>query len=272
VTLADAAVRLEQAARGRFVHWDGSLWLDIVNGPVGDLASGLDGAGAGIEAAPVVESFLRLACEAVGRGYLFPTSAGRESFFGLAFRVLVPVLVPRLPPERRAAAMAALWNLSENLEAGPVWLARIFYRVAWGWRSLDDLEAKVAEVERLASAPPDEGQRLGDRERALWIGLAEEDRRFLPGRLHFVAPTVLCVHDRSRAGVRVGVWLIDEPLVLGAMACDHEPGPEAAAGARWKKIASAERRFDEPHAAIANAWRAAASLVTSQKILALLPA
>lgn len=269
--LNEAAERLEAQARMRFVRWDAALWREVMAGPVGDLAAGLDAVGAGVEAAPLVESFLRLSCEAVGRGYLFPTSAGRESFFGLAFRVLMPILVPRLPAARRAAAMAALWNLAENLEVGPVWLARIFFRVASGWRALDDLEDKVAEVERVALAPPAEGLRLTDADRGLWISLADEDRRFLPGRMHFVAPTVLCVHDRMRAGVRVGVWLIDDPLVLGGMACDVDPGEAALAGARWKKVAAGDPRFNEPLGAVANAWRAAASLVTSQKILALLP-
>ena len=263
MTLAAAVERLEATARGRFVRWDPALWRELVNGPAADLAAGLDGVGAGVAAAPLVESYLRLLCEAVGLGYLFPASAGRESFFNLAFRTLAPVLLPRLPADERARALAGIWNLAENLESAPVWLARIFYRAAWGWRSLANLEGVVAEVARLALDEPP--ARLGASPRVVWVALSDEDRRFLPGTAHFVAPTVLCVHDRSRAGITLGVWLIDEPLSLGPMGCAAAP----AAGT-WSR-AVRDARFDEPLGGVENPWRAAATLVTSQKVVTLLP-
>jgi hypothetical protein len=263
VTLAAAVERLEATARGRFVRWDPALWRELVRGPAADLAAGLDAAGAGLAAAPLVESYLRLVCEAVGLGYLFPSSAGRESFFNLAFRTLAPVLLPRLPAEERAPALAGMWNLAENLESAPVWLARIFHRAAWGWRSLASLEGVVAEVARLALDEPP--ARLGKSPRVMWVGLADEDPRFLPGAAHFVAPTVLCVHDRSRAGVSLGVWLVDDPLSLGPMGCPATPALEP-----WSRTVR-DARFDEPLGGVENAWRAAATLVTSQKVVALLP-
>ena len=269
MTLATAVERLERSARGRFVRWDAALWRELVRGPAQDLAAGLDHAGAGVEAAPLVESYLALACEAVGLGYLFPASAGRESFFNLAFRTLAPVLLPRLPAGPRGAALASLWNLAENLERAPVWLARIFFRVAQGWRSLERIEDAVAEVERLALGEP--ADRLADGADVVWINLGDEDRRFLPGRAHFVAPAVLCVHDRVRPGASLGVWLVEAPLSLGPMGCATEPAAGSAAGRRWRKLAERDPRFDEPHDAVANAWRAAATLVTSQQLVALVP-
>jgi len=266
LSLAGAVERLEAAARGRFVRWDPALWREMVQGPAQDLAAGLDGAGAGVEAAPLVESYLKLVCEAVGLGYLFPASAGRESFFNLAFRTLAPVLVPRLPAEERGRALAGMWNLAENLERAPVWLARIFYRAAWSWRSLASLEGMVAEVARLALDEPSE--RLGESARTLWVNLGDEDRRFLPGPAHFVAPTVLCVHDRSRAAISLGVWIVDEPLSLGPMGCAASPAAEVVG---WWKAIALDARFDEPHGGVANPWRAAATLVTSQMVVVRLP-
>jgi hypothetical protein len=263
LSLSAAVERLEAAARGRFVRWDPTLWRELVRGPATDLAAGLDAAGAGVAAVPLVESYLRLVCEAVGLGYLFPASAGRESFFNLAFRTLAPVLLPRLPAYERARALAGMWNLAENLESAPVWLARIFYRAAWGWRTLASLEGVVAEVARLALSEPE--SRLGAAPRVVWMNLGDEDRRFLPGGAHFVAPTVVCVHDRARAGVSLGVWLVDEPLSLGPMGCAATPAPAA-----WSRAVS-DVRFDEPLGGVENVWRAAATLVTSQQIVALLP-
>jgi hypothetical protein len=258
---------LEAAAQARFVRWDARLWREVVDGPAHELARGLDAAGPGGE--PALASYLRLACEAIGRGYLFPAAAGRESLFTLAFGRLIPRGLPPLPAPRRAAVLAALWNLAENLETAPVWLARIFYRMAAGWTALERLEETVAEVERTTLQPPDE--KLGHEPRAVWLRPATEDRRFLPGRLHFVAPTVLCMHDRVRPGVSQGAWLVDEPLLLGAMGCEAKPTGARAAGTGWKRLATSDPRFDSAQHGVMNGWRAAATLVTSQQVVALLP-
>ncbi len=267
--LVDEVAALETRAPARVVRWDARLWRDVVDGPGAELARGLDGAGDGPAAAPLLWSYLGLCCEAVGLGYLFPASSGRESFFTLAFGQLLPRLLPALPHARRAETLAAVWNLAENLETAPVWLARVFYRLASGWRTLEDLGAVVAEVERAALGEPQ--GRLDDAARVVWTRPASEDRRFLPGRMHFVAPAVLCVHDRLRPGISQGLWLASEPLLLGALGCGETPGPAPVVGTRWRKIASGDPRFDEPHTAVANAFRAAATLVTSQQVVVLLP-
>src|SRR5688572_15686026 len=207
--------RLEAAAKARFVHWDEALWREVQAGPAGELASGLSAAAArGVDAEPVLASYLTLACEAIGLGYLFPRSAGVESFFTIAWRELVPRLLPRLPTSRdQLDTLAALWNLSENLLASPIWLRRIFTRLFRSVDGLDDLDGRVAAIERRAAAAP--SAPLGKTARATWVHLGAEDRRFLPGVAHFVVPTVVCVHDRARTGgggreaSTIGVWLAE---------------------------------------------------------------
>ena len=62
---ADLVGELEEGARRRFVRWDAALWQRVVEGPARALAASLrDDAGAG----PVLESYLRLACEGIGLG------------------------------------------------------------------------------------------------------------------------------------------------------------------------------------------------------------
>jgi len=267
--MRDLVAELEDGARGRFVRWDARLWRELVDGPATELARGLDAVQAGPDGVPVLESYLRLCCEAVGLGYLFPASSGRESFFTLAFGRLVPQLLPALAVERRTHALAALWNLAENLETAPVWLGRVLYRLASSWTTLADLEGEVAGIEQHALGEP--AERLGKRPRVVWARPAREDRHFLPGPLHFVTPTVLCVHDRLRAGITQGVWLREDPVLLGALGCAEKPGPAPATGARWRNVAKQDPRAGEPHAAVANAWRGAATLTTSQQLVVLLP-
>ena len=216
-----------------------------------------------------VDSYLRLGCEGIGLGYLFPAESGRESFFTLAWNRLLPRGLPGLPPARRAEVLAACWNLGENLESQPAWLRRLFHRVCRSLDRLDDLEGLVARVARDALEPP--AVPLGERPRVAWIDLGAEDRRFLPGALHFVAPQVLCVHARAGAGA-IGVLLSEPPLVLGPMGCAENPAAQAPDEILWLTATGDDPRWDEPLAFAANPWRAASTLTTSQQVVALLPA
>jgi hypothetical protein len=260
----DLADALAASAPGRFVRWDARLWRELVDGPAAALAAGLDGT-VGMAGRPALASYLALVCEGVGLGYLFPPAAGREGFLNLAFTALVPRLLPAVPAERQPHTLAALWNLGENLENATPWLRRIFLRLFVTLASLDDLPAIVAGVERQALAAPSSA--LGAGPRAAWIALGAEDRRFLPGAVHFVAPTVTCVHDRARPGQTQGVWLADPPLALGPMGCAEAPAPTRA----WPPP-PAGPTLTTAFATVANAWRGAATLVTSQALVAWLPA
>ena len=246
---------LEDAARARFVHWDARLWRAILDGPAARLARGLDER----TGDRTLEAYLRLACEGVGLGYLFPAEAGREGFMNLAFVELAPRLLPAVPLERQTTVLAHLWNLGENLENAASWLRRVFLRLFAGIAGLGDLEATVAAVEAQALAPP--AATLGASPRALWVWLGAEDRRFLPGAVHFVAPTVACVHDRSRAGASQGVWIVEPPLALGPMGC----GEAVEVARAWSP--PSDPRLGSTHASAANDWRAAATLQTSQYLV-----
>jgi len=274
----DIVSELERAARRRFVRWDGSLWKEIVGGPARALTDSLHAAGLPeAHSSSLLENYLRLACEGIGLGYLFPTSAGATSFFTLAWTRLIPRGLASLPPERQAAALADCWNLAENLESSPVWLRRMFLRLCDGGQTLGSLPSLVADVARRALEPPD--QTLSEAGEIAWIAVSDEDRCFLPGALHFVAPTVVCVHDRLRTAeegtdaVSVGVWLSKPALALGPMPCKEAPkngiDPDFAL---LEDLARRDRRAADWFDMARNEWRAAVTLDTSQFLVALLPA
>jgi hypothetical protein len=170
-----------------------------------------------------------------------------------------------------------LWNLGENLESAPAWLRRIFHRRCRDLESLADLPGMVEGISRVALDAPVE--KLGDVARTTLVDLSEEDRRFLPGALHFVAPTVVCVHDRQRTAaagrdpVTVGVWLAESPLLLGPMGCREELAATTSSDAAelWTRAETDDPRVTEPHALVVNEHRAAGTLVTSQQLLVFLP-
>jgi hypothetical protein len=271
--------RIEAEAARRFVRWDGALWARVLDGPGRTLAEGFERSAApDTEAAAILESYLRLASHGIGLGYLVPSeAAGAQSFFTLAWTRLLPALLPGLDPGEQAHLLAACWNVGENLASSPPWLQRIFARVAGGLEDLRALPLLVEQVSRQAIEPP--GRALSADARAVWVHLGEDDRRFLPGPMHFLAPTVVCVHDRHRgadagsAAASTGIWLADAPLVLGPMGCRETPRKDAGSSvdAPWGRMAASDPRFSTLYSTVANEWRAVAALVTSQFVVALVP-
>jgi hypothetical protein len=273
----DLVAQIEAEARRRFVHWDPALWSALVGGPAHELAAALERAGQPPErSGPLLESYLRLACEGIGQGLIVPASAGASTFTTLAWTRLLPDSLASLPPGRQAGALADCWNLGENLEASPFWLRRLFLRSCAGLTGVADLPALVERVERKATKPP--ARRLGSSFESRWVPLAEDDRRFLPGALHFLAPSVICVHDRHRgaAGDRdagtAGVFLDDPPLALGAMGCDQQPANDPGLDMDLlEALSRRDPRVDDWHAMAANDWWAAVTLTTSQFLVVLAP-
>lgn len=272
---ADGLGELERTARARFVRWDAGLWRTVIDGPARRLDAGLAGSEPD-EALAVMTAYLELAAEGIGLGLLVPShGSGVSNFFTLAWTRLLPELLPGLPPRRRAESLAACWNLGENLESAEPWLDRLFVRASGDLASLDDLDALVERVSsRVLEPPPDA---LGSDWTARWIALTDHDPRFLPGRLHFVAPTVVCVHDRHEgpgSGVAdtCGAWLDDPPVVLGPMGCREEPPPPGRRPGFVSRLAREEPRFTRPHAWTRNEWRGAVTLTTSQHVVAVSPA
>jgi hypothetical protein len=218
----------------------------------------------------LLESYLRLACEGIGLGYLFPPEVG-DGFFTHAFFRLIPRGIGALAPEKRAQALADCWNLGENLEHAPAWWRRMFVRLSEG-ASLGALPALVVRASREALGEP--GARLSGRTLHLFVDLGAEDRRFLPGTLHFVAPTVVCVHDRhdESAPRTLGVWLVDPPLVLGSMGCDASVGPSSDRLDVVDDLTKQDPRAKDVLNSAANEWRAGLTLETSQFLVAVYPA
>jgi hypothetical protein len=268
---------LEANARGRFVRWDSALWQELLTGPGARLGTALSMSGTNAaKAEELLRAYLKLGAEAIGLGYLYPSSAGRRNFFTLAWSDLLPRFLAKVPEADRAGALAQLWNLGENLESAPPWVQRIFCRVGADLTSLTDIESRLRQTAAAAMEAPK--ATLGNRAQPYLVHMATEDSRFLPGAVHFLAPTVLCVHDRHRQAVAgreaatQGLWLTDgEPMRLGAMGCKETPEltHEQTPALTW--LTWNDPRVDDWFATAVNDWRAAGTLHTSQFVVVLVP-
>lgn len=268
---------LEANARGRFVRWDSALWQELLAGPVPKLGQALAASGGdAAKSEELLRGYLKLGAEAIGLGYLYPASAGRRNFFTLAWSDLLPRFLADVPRSERAGVLAQLWNLGENLESAPPWVQRIFCRVGAELTSLTDIEARLRATAAAAMEAPK--AKLGNTSQPFLVHLASEDSRFLPGAVHFLAPTVLCVHDRHRQAVAgreaatQGLWLTDgAPMRLGAMGCRETPEVthEQTPSLTW--LTWNDPRVDDWFATAVNDWRAAGTLHTSQFVVVLVP-
>ncbi|GEN07795.1 hypothetical protein SAMN05443572_101180 [Myxococcus fulvus] len=275
--MSSYADELESSARARYVRWDADLWRELIQGPARKLGDALTQSGAAPEEAEeLLRAYLRLGAEAIGLGYLYPVTAGRQNFFTLAWSDLVPRLLTGVPAPERAAVLAQLWNVGENLESTPPWVQRIFYRVSQRLGSLAGIEERLRETASLAMEPP--ASKLGDKAQPFLVDLSREDSRFLPGAMHFLAPTVLCVHDRHRHAVAgreaatQGLLLADTPIPLGAMGCRETPEVTHQHTPHLGAVSWNDPRVDAWYATLTNDWRAAGTLDTSQHVLVLVPA
>jgi len=195
----------------RFSRWDSALFRLIFTGPGQTLAAGLEGSS---NAEPVFEAWLRLVAEAIGLGYIQPgflDAAGKysraaENLVELLLLDLIPDKLPSIAIEGRMSAMARSWNLGEGLFGEPPWLNLCVASAMASVRTLVDLEGRLLRILDAALAP---------RARSTFSGpftvrtldLREIDGAFLPGRLHFGAPALVCVHDRKRPELSAGVLL-----------------------------------------------------------------
>jgi len=274
--VADFLSELESRARRRFVRWDPSLWRAVCDGPAQQLSAALLATGGDeAQSRALAETYLQLACEGIGLGYLFPPSAGTENVFSLFWNRILPERLVRAPASLRAELLAQSWNLCENLEASPLWLRRIFHRALRDLPSLEKLPETAAHIEALAAEAP--RKKLDAVRDLTWIHLGAEDKRFLPGAVHFLAPRVVCVHDRERSAaggrdaVTFGVWLDSPPLLLGPMGCREEVAPVAIPDAHLEAAASLDARFTDVHDAALEPHAIAATLASSQFVVVLGP-
>jgi hypothetical protein len=207
MTIAGATLTLLRDEGPRaFSLWDAGAFDAIASGPAATLAERLaDQPGGGA----VVESYLRLVQQGVGSGVLksaAPGPGGWTSFLERLIVETIPARLPEIAPERQTSVLVDVWNLGEGLLREPAWVDRYVNACAAALPPLDDLEGFLVRTLGPVLMPAPAAAWSGLM-RVTLLDLRSAHDEFLPGRLHLAAPTVLCVEDRRRAGLQVGVFL-----------------------------------------------------------------
>lgn len=233
--LLSAVDHFEREGARRFSRWDNALYRAFIEGPGDALLTGMTGGGQGTAAdvARVFEAYLRLVVEAIGCGYVDASSldpAGERPAPSLMVLLLVdraPALLPRAPVASRVPQLARAWNLAEGLFGEPLWLNRAVAAALSGVDSLSELDRRLLRVLE-ATVTPKARAALAGPFSVRSLDTRTVDHAFLPGAMHFSAPSLLCVHDRKRRGVHAGLLLGPKGAgsLLGPGPCLGRPDKE----------------------------------------------
>lgn len=232
--LLAAVDHFEKEGERRFSRWDGALFRAFVEGPADRLLSAISGGDTG-SVARVFEAYLRLVVEAIGCGYVDASSLDPKAqeapsnLMAVLLARLAPALLPKARPSDRVVLLARSWNLAEGLFGEPPWKNRAVAAALSGVDSLSDLDRRLLRVLEAATAPKTRAALAGPFA-VRTIDMREVDHAFLPGAMHFSAPSLLCVHDRKRKGVHAGVLLGPRgaSTLLGPGPCLGRPEREEA--------------------------------------------
>jgi hypothetical protein len=263
------AAELSQGFQKQFRDaWDEGAWEALVRGPVARLARSLERAGEDETTVDsTLEAVLRLLGEAQGHGYL----ADPEGVFGQIWRVRVPAELVSVPPSRRFALLAELWNASEGLVRLPAWKVRVFRQeVSLDGVPLEGLASAIVRGEQVFTS--DAGLTLGASPTVVhWIRF-ETDPSFLPGELYLRHPRLVLVTDRLSPRTEA-VWFsrTEGPIAVGAFA-KAPVRPVLHSGVEvWNAIAKSDPAVTRRYHSIGTPAWSIASLVTSRYLLCAVP-
>ena len=224
-------------AAKRHALWNGELFSRICRGPVWSLWTRIHDQSASEK---VLSAYLTLIEDAMDAGQLVCSARGEngsgnsqwKSFLELCLIELIPKELAGIAPHERLKLLAKLWNLGEGLNHEPPWMERNVLTQIDNLTDLRDVENFLIRVLESTLAPAVVSNWREPYSVCLLDPRAVEDE-FLPGELSLVAPAVVCVQDRRRSDVRLGIFLRRSgkshltPLGGGLPVYVGESGPRA---------------------------------------------
>jgi hypothetical protein len=205
-TLASRSALLREEGRRRFAFWNAELFDAYVTGPATALSDHMHKQA---DEPDVVAGYLQLVQEGIGGACLRQAKSaalGWTNFLEFCLVQAVPALLPQTGVGKRLPLLVKIWNLGEGLLREPSWLDRYVTARAGELADLAEIESFLVHTLEPVLKPVAS---------ATWTGpfaVTVHDLRpihdeFLPGTLRLAAPTVVCVTDRRKPGLEVGMLL-----------------------------------------------------------------
>jgi len=253
----------QETAAARYARWDATLFDWVARRGAWPLSRGLKDSP---DHTAVLRSYLDLAREALVCGYITRGVQQEDgsprvptNLVELLWLQTLPRQLGAVAPADRLRVLAECWNLAEGLLTQPLWLNAVVTSAVAANPSLPNLRAMVSAcLEETLTASKQAGF-TGPFSVEI-LNTPEHEVEFLPGEMHLAAPSVVCVHDRLRTDLCLGVALRPGGThrILGPMGClgeavveDGAPTGRAVDGrVVFSKAEAPLTGLREPHRAV----------------------
>lgn len=189
--------QLEARYKQPFARWSSATWELLVVKVLPNLSNQLKTQITDHETSLVIEAYLDLVAQGIGRGYFFPHPENEfPNFFIFAWeRLLLPWISQSTNASEKIDTIAKLWNLALSLNQHPPWIESILISKLTEKSKLSDITIELKKIESLmfetsglAITPKTDPKILKYKTVKF-----SNSPYFLPDSLKFEAPTLLTV-------------------------------------------------------------------------------
>jgi len=125
----------------------------------------------------------------------------------------IPLTLSEVPKQQQLEILVKIWNIGENILQQAPWMGLYILSHADELTSLTNIDAFLIDIMDPLLRPPKPAQWQPPFDVSILDGRDIHDD-FLPGEMHEVAPSVVCVHDRRLSGIYGGIFMNNEPNTL----------------------------------------------------------
>ena len=222
--------RVKELGQKQYAHWDNELFMDICKGAAQLCWNSIRKQS---NRDKVFAAYMELIREGIGCAYITQSlSSGHykyliknqktlNKFLGITWKSFLeyclikemPLTISQVPAQQQLDLMVKVWNLGENIRQETPWKGLYILSRAEELPTLTKIEKFLVDTMAPLLRPPAPARWQPPFRVSIIDGCDIHDD-FLPGDMHQVAPSVICVHDRRLAGVYGGIFMNNEPNTL----------------------------------------------------------
>jgi hypothetical protein len=219
--------RIQKQGQKQYAHWNNELFMEICKGAARLCWHNIQHQQ---NKEKVFAGYMNLIREGIGGAYItqslqewqynYMIKASRQqlnitwnSFLEYCLLKEIPLTLSQVPAAQQLELITKIWNLGENILQEAPWMGLYILSRAEELPALTKIEEFLIEIMAPLLQPPEKARWQPPYRVSILDGRDIQDN-FLPGDMHQVAPSVVCVHDRRLADVYGGIFMNNAPKTL----------------------------------------------------------
>ncbi len=219
--------RVKKQGQEQYAHWNNELFMEICEGAAQICWNKIQHQH---NKEKVFAAYMELIREGIGNAYitqsieewqydyLIPKNSYQiditwNSFLEYCLLKEIPLNLSQIPAEQQLELLTKIWNLGENILEEKPWIGLYILSRAEELPTLSKIEDFLIEIMTPLLRPSEKSNWQSPYKVSILDGRKIHDN-FIPGDMHQVAPSVVCVHDRRLSNVYGGIFLNNEPNTL----------------------------------------------------------